>query len=195
MDGAEIGRIDEETDIGPLLDRAAAGDEEAFMEIVGLYQRKVFVLAYAILRDRDDALDIVQETFLKLHQKIDSFTRGRRFQNWLLQIARNLCVDYYRKNYRKRRELESAEDTTLAAAAEGGPDVERRAELRDVLARCVDGLAERQRLVFVLRHYDELRFQEISATMRISVGTAKSLHFKAVRNLKRMLEPYLGVQS
>ncbi len=177
-----------------LLDRASAGDREAFMALVRDNQQKVFGLAYALLRNRDDALDVVQETFLRLHQKMHLFRKDGQFQGWLLQIARNACIDYYRKNVRNRREMESPDvDAERLPAGGTGPSDEERSDLREAFARCVDRLAERQRMVFVLRHYDELPFHEISETMSISVGTAKSLHFKAVRNMKRMLTPFLGV--
>ena len=183
-------------DIHALVREIQNGSREAFMTIVGAYQQRVFVMAYSMLRNKEDALDVVQETFLRLFQKAKQFKEGCNFQGWLLQIAKNLCVDYYRKNYRKRREFESPKSLDeLQVAAEPDPASSSAGEMRDVFFRGIDKLASRQRMVFVLRHVDELQFNEISETLNISVGTVKSLHFKAVQNLRKWLSPYMGITS
>ncbi len=183
-------------EIDRLLERVKEGDREAFVTITKLYQRKVFVLAYSILRDREDALDAVQETFLRLHQKAGLYRPGRPFQGWLLQMAKNISIDHYRKHRKKRQEWETAkplEEIPLAAAPSREGD-SAATDLRQAFARSVEALAERQKMVFVMRHYNELQFNEISETMKISIGTAKSLHFKAVQNLRKRLAPVLGIE-
>jgi len=188
----EVGAVE----IAFLLEKIREGDREAFMTIIRLYQQKVFVMAYSILRDREDALDAVQETFLRLYQKAALYKPGKSFQGWLLEIAKNISIDSYRKHQRKRREWETAkplEDIPVAAAPSRDGD-SAASDLRGAFARCVDTLAERQKMVFVMRHYNELQFNEISETMKISIGTAKSLHFKAVQNLRKRLAPVLGIE-
>ncbi len=185
----------EAAEIASLLERIQAGDREAFMTVIRLYQQKVFVMAYSILRDREDALDAVQETFLKLYQKAGLYKPGNSFQGWLLQMAKNVSIDSYRKNRKKRREWETTtplDDIQVATEDRAGDSA--HSDLRIAFSRSVETLAERQRMVFVMRHYNELPFNEISAAMRISVGTAKSLHFKAVQNLRKRLAPVLGIQ-
>lgn len=188
--GVDPERIDE------LVRAARDGDRDAFMTIVAAYQKRVFMLAYSILRDREDALDVVQETFLRFYRKAGLYRPGFSFQGWLLRIAKNICVDHYRKNTRRRRDLESSRSLDeLQVAGAPDPSLSGAGEMREATRRCIDRLAGRQRLVFVLRHVDELQFSEISEAMNISLGTAKSLHFKAVRNLRKWLTPYMGAQS
>lgn len=178
-----------------LLEKAVEGDRQAFKEIVSLYQQKVFLLAYSILRNREDALDVVQETFMKLYQKLDAYEREGNFQAWLLQITKNLSIDYYRKHRGRRRELESGrsvEDLHLEAGDYRSNPAS--SELRRVISRCLEKLGERQRLIFVMRHFNGLEYMEIAQILGVSVGTVKSLHFKAVRNLKNWLSPQLGMQ-
>jgi len=193
-DQAGIGTTAAAPGIPSLVERVREGDREAFMAIVRLYQQKVFVMAYSILRDREDALDVVQETFLRLYKKIGQYEPGRPFQAWLIQIAKNLSIDHYRQNRRKRQDLETSRPLDeIPVAVEDTTSDSEASDLRRAFARCVDKLAERQRMVFVMRHYNELAFNEISEAMDISVGTAKSLHFKAVRNLRKWLVPHLGM--
>ncbi len=187
VDGAEI---------WSLVQKVKSGDKEAFMTLTRMHQRKVFIMTYSFFRNKEDALDMVQETFLRLYQKIDSFRSGHNFEAWLLQIARNLCIDHYRRRANERRELES--DKTVEEMqvsdqrAEGG---ERARDLKDILSRCVDKLAERQRAIFIMRHYHQLKNEEIAQALGISPGTVKSLHFKAIRNLRALMGPYLGWET
>lgn len=185
----------EDEDICYLLEKAGAGDREAFKTVIRLYQQKVFLLAYSFLRNREDAMDIVQETFLRLYQKLGSYEKDRNFQAWLLQIAKNLCIDHYRKNA-KSREMESEKSVEeLNVAAGDDPSGTMSAELREIFSRCLDKLGERQRAVFVLKHYNGLQYSEIAQVLDISIGTVKSLHFKAVRRMRDLLGPQLGYQT
>jgi RNA polymerase sigma-70 factor (ECF subfamily) len=187
----------EAAEIASLLERVQAGDREAFMTIIRLYQQKVFVMAYSILRDREDALDAVQETFLRLYQKAGLYKPGNSFQGWLLQMAKNISIDSYRKHQMKRREWETTKpiDEIPVAAEPARTGDSAAADLRSAFARSVETLANRQKMVFIMRHYNELQFNEISEAMKISIGTAKSLHFKAVQNLRKRLAPVLGIGS
>ena len=192
-DAPEVREV-EAAEAASLLERIQAGDREAFMTIVRLYQRKVFGLAYSILRDREDALDAVQETFLRLHQRAGLYRPGSSFQGWLLQMAKNISIDSYRKHRKRKLEWETSRPLDeIPIASEDRAVDSADSDLRRAFARSVETLAERQRMVFVMRHYNELQFNEISEAMRISVGTAKSLHFKAVRNLRKRLAPVLGM--
>jgi RNA polymerase sigma-70 factor (ECF subfamily) len=178
-----------------LFRRIREGDRDAFLALTRAYQQKVFALAYAFFRDKDDALDLVQETFLRLFQKIDSYEEGRSFEAWLLQVARNLCIDRYRKE-RSRRVLEAplpVDDLPVAAA--GAEEAVHASDLRDILSRCVEKLSERQRQIFILRHYSQLKNEEIARSLGLSLGTVKSLHFKALQRLRVLMEPYLECRT
>ena len=188
-------REQENEDLYTLVDKIREGDREAFMTLTSLYQKKVFLLAFSFFRNKEDALDIVQETFLRLYEKVKMFRRGENFQNWLLQIAKNLCIDYYRKNYSKSKEWDrnkSIDEMNLPV--QNSYDPLSSSDLRDIISACLEKLAERQRMIFVMRHYNQLKYREIAQILDISLGTAKSLHFKAVQNLRGLMAPYLGRQ-
>lgn len=132
---------------------------------------------------------------MRLYQKLDAYEKERNFQAWLLQIAKNLSIDYFRKHNARRRETESSRSVEdLNLAADNPRSNPTSSELRGVISRCLERLGERQRLIFVMRHFNGLEYREIAQILGVSVGTVKSLHFKAVRNLKNWLSPQLGMQ-
>jgi len=182
-------------EIYALVEKIKEGDREAFMTLTSLYQKKVFLLAYSFFRNREDALDIVQETFLKLYQKISLFRRGENFQNWLLQISKNLCIDRYRKDFGKNKDLQSGIPVEeMNISSHNSPDPYLSSDLKRIFSTCIKKLAERQRMIFVMKHYNQLKYKEIAQILGISLGTVKSLHFKAVQNLRGLVAPYLGGQ-
>jgi len=179
--------------INDLVERIKKGDREAFMTVTRHYQRKVFLLAYSYLRNKEDALDVVQETFLRLYQKAYMFRRGKNFQNWLLQMAKNICIDTYRKHHSKNNEFRSKKsiDEINLSASRGGHD-DPSSDLKQIFSCCLEKLSEKQRMIFVMKHYNHLQYREIAQILDIALGTVKSLHFKAVRNLRSLMSPYMG---
>ena len=195
MGQVETTRTAEPHSIPLLVERIKEGDREAFMAITRFYQKKVYLLAYSYLRNNEDALDIVQDTFLRLYQKVDMFRSEKNFQTWLLQIAKNLCIDYYRKNYSRSKAYRSDEDVEeVRMPAQDDENSHSFSDVERVFTKCLDRLTEKQRLIFVMKHYNNLEYKEIAQILRISVGTVKSLHFKAVQNLRALMSPYMGEQ-
>jgi RNA polymerase sigma-70 factor (ECF subfamily) len=181
------------SDINDLVERIKKGDREAFMTVTRHYQRKVFLLAYSYLRNKEDALDVVQETFLRLHQKAHLFRKGRNFQNWLLQMAKNICIDTYRKHHSKDREFRSKRSIEeIDPSFNHGSHDHSSSDLKEIFSGCLEKLSDKQRMIFVMKHYNHLQYSEIAQILDIALGTVKSLHFKAVRNLRTLMSPYLG---
>ena len=196
MGQMETLRTREPHNVPLLVERIKEGDREAFVEITRIYQKKVYLLAYSFLRNNEDALDVVQETFLRLYQKVDMFRSEKNFQTWLLQIAKNLCIDYYRKNYSRNKDLRSDKDVEqVNVPAQNDRNSHSFSDTERVFAECLEQLTERQRLIFVMKHYNNLEYKEIAQILRISVGTVKSLHFKATQNLRALMTPYMGEKT
>ena len=177
-----------------LAEKAKQGDREAFMTITSLFQKNVFQLAYSFFRNREDALDIVQDTFLRLYKKIQFYERDKSFKSWVLQIAKNLCIDRYRKNHNKHdnKAMGSAEMDSLPFTDKTDTETNSDTDIKRIISKCLKELPERQRMIFVMKHYNELKYTEIAETLGVAVGTAKSLHYKAVNNLRNLMNPYLG---
>lgn len=178
-----------------LVRRIRSGDRDAFVVLTRLYQKKVFILAYSFFRNKEDAVDLVQDVFLRIYEKIDSFQEDRNFDAWLIQVAKNLCIDRYRKT-RGRREMESGVRVDEIPLPDNrSPDAGRSSDLKVALARSVDRLAERQKTIFLMRHVNQMGNEEIARVLNISTGTVKSLHFKAIRKLRTLMEPHIGYQT
>ena len=184
------GHTDE--DIISLIEKIREGDKKAFTDVVSLYQRNIFLLAYSFFQNREDAMDVVQETFLRLYQKVHMFQRGRNFKNWLLQIAKNICIDLYRKNYGKKGEWKKEYAIERINLHQANDDDFHSIDLKQIMTRCLRKLTNKQRMIFVMKQYNQLEYTEIAQILGISLGTVKSLHFKAVQNMKGLMAPYLG---
>jgi RNA polymerase sigma-70 factor (ECF subfamily) len=168
------------------------GNRQAFTELITLYQQKVFKLAFGFFQDRDDAMEIVQETFLRVYEKIDRFDRSNRqtaFQNWVFRIAYNLCIDFYRKFKKQKTEKKELYEFYESQEREttNPEDQIDRVHFRHTVKKCMMQLSKRQQMVFMLKHYSNLKHQEISGILNLSVGTVKSLYHRAMKNLEKQL--------
>jgi RNA polymerase sigma-70 factor (ECF subfamily) len=180
-----------ETEVEYLVERIKQGDKEAFMKIVEGYQQKVFILAYSLVRGREDALDLVQETFMRLYEKIQTYRPGENFNAWLMQVARNLSIDFLRRQKSRKKDSLDALDLERMYLLSKDEDP-ARFNPGEMIHKAVTRLPEKQRLVFILHHFEDLKYEEIADRLKISVGTVKSLHFKAIRKLRKTLAPQLG---
>jgi len=175
-----------------LIRQVKQGYQPAFTELITLYQAKIFRLAYGFFQDRDDAMEIVQETFLRLYQKIDGFDETNEstyFKNWVYRIAYNLCIDFYRKYKKSKVDMKeiyrfNEDSKTETTRPEDKLD---RENFRHHLKKSVMRLSKRQKMVFVLKHYSGFKHHEISGMLNLTVGTVKSLYHRAVQSLKKSL--------
>ena len=171
-----------------LIARAAAGDRGAFHALVERYRALVYRLAYQSAGNHPDAEDIAQDVFIKLFRALAGFRHDAQFSSWLYRITLNVCIDHgRRRNVIQARERP---DEPLSLAACDRPDPERfayAAELGRVLHDAVDRLPPRQRVIFVMRHYDELKLTEIASVLRLQEGTVKRQLHAAVRRLRLLL--------
>lgn len=165
--------------------------QPAFTELIALHQKAIFKLAYGFFHDKDDAMEIVQETFIRLYQKIDGFDETderTRFHHWLNRMAYNICIDYYRKFKKQKVSMKEIYDFDETTRPSSIPEEEiDRDRFRNYLKNSVQGLPQRQQMVFVLKHFNGLKHHEISNMLNLSVGTIKSIYHRAIQNLKKKL--------
>ena len=179
-----------------LVQRARTGDHDAFRELVERYQRKIAALALGMLRSREDALDIVQETFTKAYQSLDRFKGDAAFYTWVYRIAYNLCVDHQRRAAKGPQIGLDAEEDAPSARADGPHPDEPFARARDAeIARrvraAIQDLTPDHRAVILLRELEGLSYAEISQVLECPKGTVMSRLHYARRQLQRRLRELL----
>lgn len=174
-----------------LLARLAGGDRDALAPLVERHNRRLYRVALSYLRNPDDAMDAVQETFVKAFENAARFNPASEVAPWLVRIVVNHSIDVYRKTKRRATRVEALEDgdhdSRLTAEA---PSPETRAmghQIGERIRRALDELPVTQRSVFVLRHYQGLSLEEIARTLDLSLGTVKSSLHRAVYRLRGLL--------
>lgn len=153
--------------------RAAAGDLDAFAELVRTTQADVWRFLRHLVDDDELAADLTQDTFVRVHRALPYFRGESRFRTWVFAIARNIAVDDRRRRHRRGRDVELTEQRTRAASDAAPPGL--GLELRSAL----DSLPERQRSAFVLVEVFGLRYREAGEVLATSEGTVKSRVFHA----------------
>jgi RNA polymerase sigma-70 factor (ECF subfamily) len=180
-----------------LVQRARSGSREAFRALVERYQRKIAALALGMLRSRDDALDIVQDTFTKAYQSLDRFKGDSGFYTWVYRIAFNLCVDHQRRETKQAHvSLEHDERGELRLPPlPVGPDEPfqraRDAEIARRLRSAMEELTPDHRAVILLREVEGLSYAEISEVLDCPKGTVMSRLHYARRQLQARLQGLL----
>jgi RNA polymerase sigma-70 factor (ECF subfamily) len=177
-----------------LIESAQNGDKLAFKQLVQRHQRRAFAIALGLLRDEQDAREVVQEAFLRVHRGLDSFQGGSTFFTWLYRIVANLSIDLLRKPSRhavdldETREIDEADIPLLSRIDGADPlDVIRRAEIRNKLEAALDALPAYHRGVIVMREVEGLSYEEMAEAMGVSKGTIMSRLFHARQKLQRAL--------
>jgi RNA polymerase sigma-70 factor (ECF subfamily) len=187
-----------------LIDAHRRGDREAFGELVGRYGDGVLGYLVKMSRNREQAEDLFQETFKRVHEKAYTF-RGSNFKSWLFKIATHVAIDGIRKQKRlcavslsQERDCPNGDCKTLEAgiAAEDAYDPSeqaQRAEQVEKVREAVASLPARQRATLVLAYYQQLSYREVAATLGCSTGTVKTQMYRALRTLAERLPDVTGI--
>lgn len=181
-----------------LVESARKGDRQAFGRLVERYQRRVYALAFGIVRQREDAWDVAQEAFVKAYRNLDRFEGTAAFYTWLYRITYNLAIDALREKARREspcldepRKVEEALEKDGQAQATGPGEVAERRELAAVIETAMSRLSDKHRAIIVLREIEGLSYEEMAEVLGISKGTVMSRLFHARQNLQALLQPYV----
>jgi len=176
---------------GELLQRLAGGERDALAPLMERHQRRLYRVALAYVRNPDDALDVVQETFVRAFQHAARWDGSSEVGRWLTRIAVNQSIDRYRRDKRRRATYEPLEEGDHdERTADGAPSPERTTAGSETMRRISAALAalpEKQRAIFVLRHYQEMSLEEIADTLGLHLGTVKSGLHRAIHGLRQRL--------
>lgn len=188
------------SDDARLVREAVRGRVDAFDELVQRYQRRAVAVAYRLLNNRDDALEVVQDAFLKAYSRLDSLSKPGRFGSWLMTIVSNLAL-----NRRRSRALRTMAPLEAEQGEEEGrgemsrpdvhavlpPDAATGAELEGLLCEAIDELPETQRQALVLFAIEKMPQKEVARLLGLSVEAVKWHVFTARKKLKDRFRDYL----
>lgn len=194
-----------------LTDRAAvdevlAGKHESFRALVDRHGRKVFGLAYRMTGNEHDADEIVQETFLRVYKRLDSFKARSSFSTWLYRIASNCALDLLAKRKQDKThivesdsrddELNPEERTLDYATPQPGPErMLLSTELRKHVSDAMKRLTTIERTAFVLRHFEGRSISEIGSVLKVRDEAVKNTIFRAVKKMRTELEPFMTAST
>ncbi|MEY4541635.1 MAG: hypothetical protein RLZZ306_3392 [Bacteroidota bacterium] len=170
-------------------------DEKAFETLVRRYKSKVYTTIYLIVKDTFVAEDLMQDTFIKA---VDVLRSGRyndegKFLPWVLRIAHNMAIDYFRRDKRYPNvvfEDGSSVFNTLDFAEDSFEEIQIREESHTHLRSLIKMLPDTQREVLVMRHYEDMSFQEIADATGVSINTALGRMRYALINLRKMMSKH-----
>lgn len=185
-----------------LVKRCREGDRNAFRTLVERYQRKAYVQALGMVKDKDEAMDIAQEAFVKVYRYLDHFKGDSSFYTWLYRIVANLAVDRLRKvsarspgseEFDDRQEL--AEEATAGILSTRLGTNPQKTALRAELARKMDEalaqLPEKHREILLLRELEGMSYEDLARVLDIPKGTVMSRLFHARAKMQKLLADYV----
>jgi RNA polymerase sigma-70 factor (ECF subfamily) len=166
-----------------LVERSLRGDEQAFAQLVGTYQRILFNLAYRMVNNREDARDLTQTVFLKVYRNLGGFDHRRKFFSWVYRIMINECLNCLNN----RRPQERLSESLVGWDISPMDRIERR-QTSEIVQRAIMRLSPEHREAIILRHFVQLSHREMSELLRIPEKTMKSRLYSARQRLGRILQ-------
>lgn len=180
-----------------MISRCQQGDQTALKEIFDKYHKKVYRIAYGVVRQREDALDIVQEVFVKLFRSIGNFKGKSQFYTYLYRMTMNTAIDHRRKTGKQlMSSLDEEGSFEPSDSLEKGPEkMLLQKELEEKVAWAMSKLSAEQRAALIFRDVEGLSYQEMAEAMGCSIGTVMSrLHYGRKR-VQELLRDYVGLHG
>lgn len=170
-------------DINSLVRRAIKGDRGAYGEIYRHFQSKIYRFVYFQVYEREEAVDLTQETFLRVWKAMPEFhTESGTFQSYLYRVAKNLVID----NFRKKRDISLSQIPEMEIRAEFEDEIDRQLNAKMVIS-VLNHLSGDEKQIVILRYFEELPFADISRIMDINEGTLRVRIHRILEKLKNCL--------
>jgi len=176
--------VDEQELLAGLRDLATRS--QAFEQLVRAYQRPLYFHVRRLVIDHEDADDVLQNTFFKAWRGIDGFRAESKLKTWLYRIATNEALTFLKQRQRRAHQGMDSLEEDLRHSLEQSPYVEGD-EIQRRLQAAILTLPDRQRTVFHLRYFDEMKYEEISEVLQVTVGALKASYHHAVKKIEKHL--------
>jgi RNA polymerase sigma-70 factor (ECF subfamily) len=171
-----------------IVERYLAGDMTAFDELMIRYERLVYRVCYRFVNNRDDAMDLAQEVFIKAFEHLASFRRESSMKTWLYRIAMNHCINHVKKNAREFVEIKENIGSTRASVHSEMEEREQREHFRLLVKR----LPPKQKAILEMRIHEQLSYEEIATMSGRSISTIKASVFFALEKLRKLVKEPTG---
>nr|WP_240979011.1 sigma-70 family RNA polymerase sigma factor [Longimicrobium terrae] len=182
-----------------MVTRAQQGSEKAYRELLGRYERPVFSIIYRMIRDREQAEDLAQETFVRVFNHIDRYDPKYKFSSWIFKIATNLTIDHIRRKELNTVSIDGSRNATTAEQIEAtaitiiSPDENpeellEAKELGEEIEEAIGRLRPEYRAAILLRHVEGREYQEIAEIMALPLGTVKTYIHRGRNELRETLQ-------
>jgi RNA polymerase sigma-70 factor, ECF subfamily len=195
------------TDDLTLVQRVRSGDQRAFKQLVERYQRKVYAVAYGMLKDKEEARDVAQEAFVKVYKYLDHFKGDASFYTWLYRITANICIDQMRKKGTSRGDAVEFDETIATDTAEAnigalgsklGTNPQKamlRKELAEKIEAALQEVPEKHREILLMREVEGMSYEDLAKVLGIPKGTVMSRLFHARLKVQKILNEYLELDE
>ena len=181
-----------------IVQKALTGDQAAYDQLLKKYRGAIYGLTYKMVSNKEQAEDIVQETFIKAFSALSSFNEEYSFSTWLFKIASNNCIDFLRKKRLQTFSIDQSTESQDGTMTKELPDPivnpEMRlieSEKRSIIEMAIENLPKKYRIAIIMRHKEEKSYEEISEALGIPLGTVKARIFRAREKLKKYLKDRL----
>jgi RNA polymerase sigma-70 factor (ECF subfamily) len=164
-----------------LVRKAQKGNDKAFLALFQEYEQDIYRMAFVYVKNQSDALDVVQETAYRSFKTIKNLKEPKYFKTWLIRIAVNCSLDLLRK---QKKVVQLKPELEENISGDINEDIDLEVTVRDL----IEGLNEEEKSVVILRFYEGLTFKEVSETLDIPLGTAKTILYRALDKLRNNLK-------
>ena len=171
-----------------IVERYLAGDMTAFDELMIRYERQIYRVCYRFVNNRDDAMDLAQEVFIKAFEHLANFRRESSMKTWLYRIAMNHCINHVKKNSREFVQITENVGSTRASIHSEMEEREKREQFRSLVKK----LPPKQKAILEMRIHEQLSYEEIATMSGRSISTIKASVFFALEKLRKLVKEPTG---
>lgn len=171
-----------------IVERYLAGDMTAFDELMIRYERQIYRVCYRFVNNRDDAMDLAQEVFIKAFEHLPNFRRESSMKTWLYRIAMNHCINHVKKNSREFVQITENVGSTRASIHSEMEEREKREQFRSLVKK----LPPKQKAILEMRIHEQLSYEEIATMSGRSISTIKASVFFALEKLRKLVKEPTG---
>lgn len=175
-----------------LIGNFETGDMYAFNDLVDRWQKRIYNFSYQYFGSHDEAMDITQKTFIRVYHNLNSLDNNQAFDTWIYRITKNLCLDESKRAGRRRlSSIHDLHEEAFETTSNGKPGKNlQQKQISVMLHRALSQLPPEQRIVVIMKEYEELKFREIAEILDEPENTVKSRLYYGLKKLRQLFDEW-----